>query len=655
VNFERCTPKSVQILALCALSSALCFGQATPNAPAPTTPPQTTIAQQAQQEQQQTLAPVQPFRITLPHSRNPLARYRPSTVPPMVFSNSPRLYDLMRNGKLYISLEDAIALAIENNLDLAWFRYNFPIAQADLLNTQAGGVVGGVDTNIASATLSTAGSSGGGAPANLAAAGAGGIVTTALGAGASLPSGGFDPYLSFQGLVDHTRSQQFNIFEVGTPVLENNTIEAIGSFSQSFPLGTNLYVQYYGQRITSNSPYDVVNPELYANFKAEITQPLLAGFGLGSNERYIRIARRNLGITNYAFKAQVIYTVSGIEDLYWNLVDAYEDVQIREHSVDFEKQTLADDQKQFQLHAIPQLQVMQDETALASSEGDLTVARANLQQDELNIKNALTKTDDPYIDAMPVVPIEFKGPPDPNASKPIAQLIAEAEQNRPEVYIYRQEAEIQRANLRSVNSQLLPTLNMYGFYEGAGLGGPKNSYCDLGTVNGVSECATDLPAGFGGMFENTFNYSSPEYQVGMTLNINLRNRSNKAEQFRAVLQYRQSQINYDEQTKQIRFSVRNTQFALEQANARVQDAQQARDLAQRTFDITKQEQQLGAKSSYDVLVAENALAQAEASFDDAQSAFEIAKVALDQAVGETLQITGVSVDDAKSGIVTHMP
>jgi outer membrane protein TolC len=628
--------------------SPLCFAQQSPpSAPAPATPPTPTIAQQAQQ--QQVVVPQQAFHVTMPHSHNPLSLFRPSTAPPVNLHNSPRLYDLISDGKLYLSLRDAIALAIENNLDLAWFRYNFPIAQTDILNTKAGGTALGVNTSIVSSAPSGFGASTSSSGGGISAAGNGGIVTSALGAGASIPS--FDPYLTFQGYVDHTRTQEPTIFDYGVPTLENNTIVAYGSFSQSYPLGTNLLVQYEGQRLTSNETYDVVNPQLYAQFKAEITQPLLSGFGLASNERQIHIARRNLDITSYAFKAQVIATVTQVEDIYWDLADAWQDEQIKLHALDFAKQTLGDDQKQFDLHAIPALQVMQDETAVATSEGDLTIARANLRLYELELKNALTKTDDSAIDAMPVVPLTLTGAPDPNASKPIDQLIAEAEKNRPEVYEYREEAEVQQANLKSVNSLLLPTLDMYGFYAGVGLAGPKDPYCDLP----APECNSSLPTGFPGMFQNTFNYSSPEYQVGMTLQINLRNRVARAEQFRAVLQYRQSQITYEQHTKDIRFDVRNAQFALEQAQAGVQDAQQARDLAQRTFDITKQEQQLGAKSSYDVLVAENALSQAEAAFDDAQAKYEEAKVDLDRATGETLQVTGVSIDDARSGVVTHMP
>jgi outer membrane protein TolC len=626
---------------------------AAPEAPAPAanTAPPPSLAQLMQQQKQQAVPPP-PFEVTLPHSHNPLSPYRPSTVPPLDLNNSPLLQNLIRDGKLYISLRDAIDLAIENNLDIAYFRYNFPIAQTDLARTKAGGTANGVNTNIVQTTQGGFGAgtaSGGGSSSGLAAAGAGGLVTSALGAGAPVPS--FDPYLTFQGLVDHTVTQEENIFQFGTPILKNNTIEGLGSFSQSFPLGTNLYLQYGGQRITSNSPYDVINPTLYSQFRAEITQPLLSGFGLASNERYIHIANRNAQITNLAFKAQVIATVTQIEDIYWDLVDAYEDEQIKERSLDFSKETLADDQKQLQLNAIPAMQVMKDESAVASSEGDLTISRANLRLNELLLKNAVTKSDDPLIDEMPVIPLDRQGPPDPNASKPIDDLIVEAEKNRPEVGIYQQQAEIQRSNLKSVNSELLPTLNAYGFYQGTGTAGPKNPYCDLSPA----ECATTLPTDFPSMLQNTFNYSAPEYQVGMTLQINLRNRVFKADQLRAVLQYRQSQITSEQQQKGIRFDVRNSQFALEQAQARVQAVQQARDLAQRTFDITKQEQQLGAKSSFDTLAAENDLAVAESAFEAAQTGYEKAKVDIDRATGETLERMGVSIEDAKSGVVTHAP
>lgn len=629
--------------------------QAPPSAPIPATnntaTPPPTLAQQMQQSQSQSVALPRPFHIEMPHSHKIFSAYRPSGAPELDLSNSPRLQNLIRDGKLYISLHDAIALAIENNLDIASFRYNFPIAQADIQRTKAGSPANGVNTSISQSTqggFSGSSSGGGGSSGSGFSAGAGGIVTSTLGAGTSVAS--FDPYLTFKGDVDHTVIQEANPFLVGTTVLKTNTIVGQANYSQSFPMGTNISAQYLGQRTTSNSPYNAINPDLYSNFAIQITQNLLAGFGLSTNERYIRIAKRNAQINDFAFKAQVIATVTQVENIYWDLVNAYEDEQVKERSLSFAQETLTMDQKQLDLNAIPAMQVMTDQSSVATSEGDLTVARATLRLNELLIKNALTKTDDPLIDEMSVVPLNLKGADDSNVSKSIDDLIADAEKNRPEVTIYKMSAEVQKQSLKDINSELLPTLNTYGFYSGAGTAGPANPYCSLG-----AECATTLPNGFPGMFQNIFNYSSPEYQVGMTLNINLRNRQAKADQFRAVLTYRQSQIASEQQQKNIRFDVRNSQFALQQAQARVEASQKARDLAQRTFDITKQEQKLGAKSSYDTLVAQNQLAIAESALFAAQNLYEKAKVDIQRATGATLERTGVSIDDAKTGVVTHEP
>jgi outer membrane protein TolC len=265
----------------------------------------------------------------------------------------------------------------------------------------------------------------------------------------------------------------------------------------------------------------------------------------------------------------------------------------------------------------------------------------------------LTKVDDPSIDEMPVIPLDLKADPDPNADKTIDDLIAEAEKKRPEVAQYEMQAAVQKQSLKDINSELLPVLNMYGLYAGQGVAGPKNPNCNVAQLG--PDCTSDLPTGFPSMFVNTFNYSAPEYQVGMTLSINLRNRQAKADQFRAVLDYRQSQISELQQKKNILFDVRNSKFALEQAQAHVGAAQKALDLAQKTFDITKQEVQLGAKSSADTLAADNALAQAESALDTAQTLYEKAKADIDRAIGATLERTGVSIDDAKSGVVTQSP
>jgi outer membrane protein TolC len=624
-------------------------------APTPANQPAAPLSlAQTMQQAQQPAGAQQPFHVDLPHSHKPFSPYRPSDAPPLDLNNSPRLENLIRDGKLYISLRDAINLAIENNLDLAYFRYNFPIARTDLARTKAGGSVNGVNTGIVqSSTQGGFGSQSGGggaASSGSGAAGAGGLVQSTLGAGTQVAS--FDPYLTFKGFVDHSVTEEGNAFSYGVLTFKQNEIQGQGNFSEAFPMGTGVNVNYFGQRNANNSPYEAINPSLYSTLTVEVTQNFLAGFGISTNERYMHIAKKNLQITDLAFRAQVIATVTQVENIYWDLVNAYEDEQVKERSLAFVQQNLETDQKQLQLNAIPAMQVIKDQSDEATSEGDLTVSRANLRLNELLMKNAITKIDDPAIDEMPVIPLDRVGPEDPNAAKAIDDLIAEAEKNRPDVKQDEIAMEVAQMSLKSIKSELLPSLNAYGFYAGNGIAGPKNPNCDLSPA---AECNSNLPVGFGGMLDNTFNYSSPEYQIGMTLSINLRNRVAKADQFRAVLEYRQRQITFEEQKKFIRFDVRNSQFSLQQKEALVNAAQKSRDLAQHTFDVTAQEQKLGAMSSYDTLVAQHNLATAESALVAAQTDYEKAKVDIERATGETLEQTGVSIDDAKSGVVTHGP
>ena len=623
-------------------------------APTPTNLPAAPLSlAQAMEQAQRQFASQQPFHVDLPHSHRPFSQYRPSDAPPLDLNNSPRLQNLIRDGKLYISLRDAIDLAIENNLDLAYFRYNFPIAQTDLARTRAGGSVNGVNTSIVQSSTQggfSSQSSGGSSSSGSGAAGAGGLVQSTLGAGTAVSS--FDPYLTFKGFVDHTVSEEGNAFSYGVLTFKQNEIQGQGNYSQAFPLGTTVNLNYFGQRNANNSPYEAINPSLYSDLTVEVTQNFLAGFGISTNERYMHIAKKNLLITDLAFRAQVIATITQVENIYWDLVNAYEDEQVKERSLAFVQQNLATDQKQLELKAIPEMQVIKDQSDEATSEGDLTVSRANLRLNELLMKNAITKIDDPVIDEMPVIPLDTIGGPDPNASKSIDDLIAEAEKNRPDVKQDEIAMEVAQMSLKSIKSELLPSLNAYGFYSGNGIAGPKNPNCDLSPA---AECNSNLPTGFGGMLDNTFNYSSPEYQVGMTLSINLRNRVAKADQFRAALEYRQKQITFEEQKKSIRFDVRNSQFSLQQKEALVEAAQKARDLAQHTFDVTAQEQKLGAMSSYDTLVAQHNLATAESALVAAQTDYEKAKVDIDRATGDTLERMDVSIDDAKSGVVTHAP
>jgi outer membrane protein TolC len=246
-----------------------------------------------------------------------------------------------------------------------------------------------------------------------------------------------------------------------------------------------------------------------------------------------------------------------------------------------------------------------------------------------------------------VVPLDLTGIPDPNADRPSEELIALAEKNRPDVAMDQIAMEIAQNSLKTIKNELLPSLSLYGEYAGQGNVGPANPLCTNCPPTG------NLPTSYWGSFQNAFNYSSPEYQVGFELQITLRNRIAKADQFRSVLEFRRSQIQFEQQKKTIHFDVLNSQYVLQQDRARVDSAQKARDLAQKTFDITKEEQKLGSKSSLDTLAANHDLALAESALALAQNAYEKAKVDIDRAIGDTLEHTGISIDDARSGVVTH--
>ena len=377
--------------------------------------------------------------------------------------------------------------------------------------------------------------------------------------------------------------------------------------------------------------------EFYAN------QQLLAGFGLGPNLRYLRIAKTNQKVSDIAFRAQLIATVAQICDLYWDLVNAYDNEQVGERSVAFANETLDTSRKQLALQAIPEMDVLKAEADLATRQQDLTIARTNLELQELYMKNAITRSlDDPVLQEMPVVPVDHIGAQAEPDTKPVQDMITDALKNRTELLESSLVLENSELSRKTARNALLPSLSVYGFYAGTGYGG---------TPNPLDRTGTNVPAGFTGAVDNAFNYSSPEYQVGFQLSVPLRNRIAKADQYRTELEYRQSQVYLEELKKRIRIEVRNARFALEQGASRVDAARQARDLAQKTLDITQQEQKLGAGSNQQTLSAEHDLALAESALVAAETDYEKARIEVRRATGSMLEDYGISIADAKTGVV----
>ena len=596
-----------------------------------------------------------PLQYEMPKSHNPLKAYEGEEVPEPVLANSPRLDHLIRDGQLYLSLKDAIDLALENNLDLAIARYNLPIANTDILRTQAGGFFRGVNTGVVQGTPGGGiGGFGTGAPgagaggttsgAGGAGSGASGLVQSTLGTGTVVSS--YDPFLSLTGGDEHQTSPVVNQAIYGVPSLQLNTGQFNLNYSQAFATGTSISFSFNNSRQTTNSPFFTLSPTLTAAYRFTIQQELLAGFGFGPNLRYLRIARNNKQISDIAFKDQVIATVTQIENIYWDLVSAYEQTQVNEQSFTFAQQTLDNTKKQLQLQSVPAMDVMRAEAEVSKRDQDLTVARTSLQLQETLMKNAVTKSlDDPVLEAMKVIPTDRMQTVETLPSAPIADLISVALHSRPELA----ESDIDLVNRqisrRAARNALLPSLSLVGFYSGAGLAGPKNPICS------GSDCIPGVPVDFAGALTNTFNNSSPDYFVGLNLNLPIRNRVAKADQYRSELEYRQSELRLEQLKKQVRIEVRNAQYALDQTGARVQAAGKARDLAQRTFDITKKEQELGSGSSYQTLSAQRDLALAELDLVSAKTAYEKAKVELDRTTGATLEHNGILLQEAITGVV----
>jgi outer membrane protein TolC len=595
--------------------------------------------------------PQRALRLDIPHSDNPLNAYRPTFVSQPNLANSPRIDALVKDGVLELSLKDAIELALENNLDIAIARYNLPIAAADVLRTQAGGSFRGVNTGVVQntpgggvggfgAAASGAGAGGTSGGAGGAGSGASGLVSSTLGTGTIVSS--YDPTIAGAFNVEHYTEPLSNISIYGVPTLRQNTITGNVGYSQAFPTGTTLSAIFDNNRATSNSPFSFLTPALNTYYHVELQQQLLAGFGFGPNLRFLRIAKNNQRISDAAFKLQVATTITQIANMYWDLVAAYEDEGVKSRSLDFARQALESGRKQLALQAIPAMDVMKDEAEETSREQDLTIAKTALQFQQLLMKNALTKNlDDPILEAMPVHPIDQSSMMDATSQGPTEDMIARALRNRLELGELDINLENSRISHDAARNAVLPSVALVGYYGGSGLAGLQNP--ESGTLS-------TSPTNYAGAVRTEFNNSAPDYYVGLSVNIPIRNRVAKSDQYRAELETRQSELQLQQLKKQIRIEVRNAQYTLEQSEARVVSARKGRDLAQKTFDITAKEQELGAGSNYQTLTARRDLAVSESTLVAAMTAYQKAKIELDRSVGATLDANHISIESAKTGI-----
>lgn len=594
------------------------------------------------------------------HFPNPVAPYIAREVPAPSFGNTPRIDSLLKDGKLMLSLTDAITLALENNLDLAIARYNLSIADADILRAKSGSQILGVPTGLVQGTPGGGvggfgtGASGGGAGgtsggAGGAGTGASGLVESTLGSGAPIQR--FDPTLSANLQVEHgTFPLSSNVLSGQVPFLQQNTGTANFQYNQGFRTGTSMQLSFDNNRTTDNTLTSTLVPQVQSGFRLQLTQHLLSGFGLGPNTRFIRIAKNNREISDVAFRDQVIATVTQIQNIYWDLVNAYEDVKVKARSVALADKTLSDDREQVKIGSLAPIEVMRAESEVAARDQDLILSQNELQLQELLIKNAITRDlSDQVIASAPVVPTDTMSIPEQEAVTPIQDLISEALSHRPETAEARIDLQNRDLTRKTTANALLPSLDAFAFYGASALAGEQN-------LNNPSLPANTIPrTGFPNAFASLFRNNFPDYAVGLSLTIPLRNRAAQADSIRSQLEYRQAQLRLQQLQNQIGIEVRNAQFALQQNRARVNTARKARDLAQQSLDIEQKKYALGASTSYQVLQLQRDLAQTESNLVSAMSAYEKSRVELDRVTGITLSRLGIEIQDAESGKVKEMP
>ncbi len=604
---------------------------------------------------------------------NPIGPYRPHTVAPPNLSNTPRMEQLMQNGKLMLSMNDAVALAMENNLDIAIQRYNLNIADTDVLRTQAGASTLGVNSGIVSGTpgggtgglSGSVGSGTGGTSAGLGGAGTGtgGLVVSTLGSGPTITS--FDPVLTGTLQMDRAFTQSTSIFSP-IPVANQNTGTANFSYLQGFKTGTNLSVGFNNTHITTDSPTATYSPALSSGFQARFTQHLLQGFGFAPNMRFIRIAKNNREISDVAFRLQIITTVDQIENMYWDLLFAYENVRVQSESLTFAQKTLSDTKKQVEIGTLAPIEVVRAQSTVATDQQALTVAQTNLQLQQLLMKNALSRTlVDPRLADAAVIPTSTMQLPATEPVVPTQDLVNDALSHRAELA----QARINLANTeisnKAVRNSLLPSLDLYAYYEGTGIGGNVALATCSGPTTSFETCFDPTraappfrnsgPVSYGNALSQMVDSSAPDKGVGLSLTIPLRNRVAQATQIRSELEYRQSQMRLQQLENQVRIEVRNAQFSVTQNRASVASAQAAVDLGHQSLDAEQKKYALGASTTTLVLQNQSALAQAESTLVSAMAAYEKAQVELDRATGLLLDHAGILVADAERGEVTHMP
>jgi outer membrane protein len=607
--------------------------------------PQTPAAKEAR-EMKMSLGP--DYAKGKPFFPNIIGPYTTAKVPQPMLTNSPRLDQLIQNGKLMLSLEDAISLALENNLNIVVQKYTPWIAESQILKAKAGGIPEFANTQQ--------------------------IVL------------GTSPSVSFDPIVSGTVGWQRQTIPVNNPfttgVGTSATIESLTTngyqynfgYTQGFHTGTNFTVTLDTTRAASNTPENLFNPYVNPILTATLTQPLLNGFGILVNTRYILEAKNSLRVADSQLAQQVMATVQQTSNDYWELVYDRENVKVEEAAVGVSTKLWEDNKKQLQIGTMAPLDVLTAESQVATDQQNLIVAQTTRLQQQTVLLNDITKNlMAPELNGIEIVPTTTISTPEVVENIALADAVKEAWQKRPE--IYQADMNLKNAGIeaKATKNALLPSLNLYVQYSAQGLSGnsllptsntptsiepiPSEPIVDSMTGLQIGNEVVGFPVlpmavktnGLGTALSSLFSNDFPTYSAGVNFSIPLRNRSAQADNARALLNERVQQTQYRQTQNTIVLNVRNAMIALQQDRAQVAAAEKARTLAQQTLDAEQKKYQLGSSTSYNVVLRSRDLTAAEGTELRAKVNLEEALVNFNQAMGRTLEVNRITMADALRG------
>lgn len=581
--------------------------------------------------------------------------YKWKEVGPINLANSNRLDSLMRGGNIYLSLQDAIALALENNLDIEIQRYGPQFAESDYRRSLAGAAArafnGGVTNN------STIGAVSGTGVNNTLGAQQTSVTTGAL-------SQGLDPVLQGNFSWGHRTTPQTSLFVTGTNSLITNSKIANMSLSKNWLTGTSATLSFNNNFLFQNSGRNDFNPSRSVTGELSVTQHLLQGFGLAVNRRNIKIAKNNIGVSELVFRQQVITTASSIINIYWDLVSFNEDLRVKKQALALNQKLYDDNKKQVEIGTLAPIEIIRAEAEVARSQQDLTISETNVLQQETVLKSSLSRTgiSSPGLSEAHIIPTDRISMPDAERMQPVQDMLQKAIELRPELEQQRISIENAKLGLKGTRNALLPTIDAFVDVRNNSLAGDVNQI-PVPPIQGapiqtpVTRQANSVDqfflGGYGTALRQVFGRNFPDYSAGVTLNIPIRNRQAKEDMTRDQLTLRQSEVRLQQQLNQVRVEVENALIGQQQGRARYQTAVKNRVLQEQTLDAEQKKYSLGASTIFFVIQSQRDLTSAQAAEVSALSTYARAKVELERATGQTLGAYEIQIGEAVKGTVSR--